>query len=127
MDGVLLLASDIEEILKLKAAFNLAFSRLLAEAGLMPADLASVRLAGAVAEHTRASDLERLGFLPAGLLPRVHVAGNTSLAGAELLATDPNARRAVLDLSARVRAIALTAETGFQARYLERMTFAHVS
>jgi uncharacterized 2Fe-2S/4Fe-4S cluster protein (DUF4445 family)/ferredoxin len=127
MDGVLLLASDIEEILKLKAAFNLAFSRLLAEAGLMPADLASVRLAGAVAEHTRASDLERLGFLPAGLLPRVHVAGNTSLAGAELLATDPNARRAVLDLSARVRAIDLTAETGFQARYLERMTFAHVS
>lgn len=127
MDELHLLASDIEEILKLKAAFNLAFSRLLAEAGITPADLASVRLAGAVAEHTRAADLERLGFLPAGLLPRVHVAGNTSLAGAMLLAADPAARRAVLDLPARVRAIDLTSEPDFHTRYLERMTFAHVS
>ena len=125
-DGVHLLASDIEEILKLKAAFNLAFSRLLAEAGLAPSDLAAVHLAGAVAEHTRPSDLERLGFLPSGLLPRVQVAGNTSLAGAELLAANPDARRSVLDLPARVRAIDLTAETDFQNRYLERMIFAHV-
>lgn len=127
LPGLFLAASDVEEILKLKAAFNLAFSRLLAEAGLTATALAAVHLAGAVAEHARPADLERLGFLPPGLPPRVHVAGNTSLAGAELLAVDADARRAVLDLPRAVRAIDLTNEPGFDARYLERMTFRHVS
>lgn len=127
LPNLFLAASDVEEILKLKAAFNLAFSRLLAEAGLTPTALAAVHLAGAVAEHARPADLERLGFLPPGLPPRVRVAGNTSLAGAELLAVDTDARRAVLDLPKVVQAINLTNEPGFDARYLERMIFRHVS
>jgi uncharacterized 2Fe-2S/4Fe-4S cluster protein (DUF4445 family)/ferredoxin len=125
--GMLLPASDVEELVKVKAAFNLALSRLLAESGLRAADLTAVHLAGAMGEHVDAADLAMLGFLPETLAGRVVRAGNTSLAGAALLLTDPAAWDWVRALPARCRALDLASDPRFGALYVERMVLRHVS
>ncbi|MEF2145202.1 MAG: ASKHA domain-containing protein [Desulfovibrionaceae bacterium] len=124
-DDILLPASDVEEILKVKAAFNLALSRLLLEAGLAPGGLASLHLAGAMGEHAAMADLETLGFLPSSLLPLSHKAGNTSLAGAELLLTSPALRERLSRLPAP-RVLDLASDHAFGSQFLHRMVFRHV-
>jgi uncharacterized 2Fe-2S/4Fe-4S cluster protein (DUF4445 family) len=125
--GLLLPASDVEELVKVKAAFNLALSRLLAEAGLAPGALSSVHLAGAMGEHADVADLAALGFLPAALCACVRRAGNTSLAGARLLLNNPKAWDWVLDLPGRCRTLDLTSEPDFGSLYVERMVLRHVA
>lgn len=125
-DDIFLTASDVEEILKVKAAFNLAFSTLLTVAQLSVADLSALYLAGAMGEHVNLDDLERLGFLPTGLLKRTHRAGNTSLTGTMLLLTNPEARPWIEALQ-RPRVLDLAADPDFSGQYLDRMVFHHVS
>lgn len=123
--GMHLPARDVEELLKVKAAFDLALSRLLASAGLAARDLSAICLAGALGRHAAPADLEALGFLPPGLGERVRAVGNTSLAGASLVLADPAARAWVEALPGRCRVLDLAADSGFQAAYLARMRFTH--
>lgn len=124
--GMFLPASDVEELVKVKAAFNLALSRLLAESGLPARALRAVYLAGAMGEHVDARDLAALGFLPADLADRVVRSGNTSLAGAALLLENPAAWDWVLALPGRCRALDLANDPRFGALYVERMVLRHV-
>lgn len=125
--GLLLPASDVEELVKVKAAFNLALSRLLAEAGLAPGALAGMHLAGAMGEHVDTADLATLGFLPEALTGRVRRAGNTSLSGARLLLNNPKAWDWVLDLPGKCRVLDLASEPDFGSLYVERMVLRHVA
>jgi len=119
-------ASDVEEILKVKAAFNLAMSALLKEAGLDPANLAAIHIAGALGEHVSLHDLEILGFLPAGCSAKAVKAGNTSLKGTELLLTDPGARHFAESIPATLTRLELTGDESFGSEYVRRMRFCHV-
>ncbi|KAB1442284.1 ASKHA domain-containing protein [Pseudodesulfovibrio senegalensis] len=126
MPGLIVPASDMEEILKVKAAFNLAVSELLQNAGLAPGDLAAVHVAGAMGEHVSLDDLETLGFLPHDACARTTRAGNTSLAGTELLLTRPEARLWLAETPESMRVLDLTDDPSFGNRYVERMRFTHV-
>ena len=79
---------DVEEILKVKAAFSLAFGFLCAHAGIAPDELKTIFIAGALGEHANIKDLETLGFFPPGSSNKCCVAGNTALKGAVMLAGD---------------------------------------
>jgi len=125
--GFVLPASDVEELVKVKAAFNLALSRLLAESGLRPGALTAVYLAGAMGEHVDARDLAALGFLPEVLAARLVRAGNTSLAGAELLLQSPEAWDWVRALPNVCRALDLASDPRFGALFVERMVLHHVA
>lgn len=125
-DDMYLAARDVEELLKVKAAFNLALSRLLAAAGLAVRDVSAICLAGALGRHAAPADLGELGFLPPGLGPRVRAVGNTSLAGARRMLADPAARDWAEALPARVSVLDLAADPGFQAAFLDRMRLAWV-
>jgi len=122
-DDMYLLASDVEEILKVKAAFTLAYERLLSEAGLSTADIRTLYLAGALGEHADTADLEGLGFLPEGMGARVSSLGNTSLRGAELFLVDP-ARRGMAEVwTAAVRHVDLTTDPAFTQNFTHHMRF----
>lgn len=116
-------AADVEELLKVKAAFGLAFSALLNEAGLEPHELSEVILAGALGEYADTDDLEILGFLPPGMGGSVRTAGNASLAGARLLLARPELREPLAALAADVRSLDLTGSKGFADAYLAGMRF----
>jgi len=123
--GLFLAASDVEELLKVKAAFDLAVGALLARAGLAPGALTRLFLAGALGEHVSPRDLETLGFLPPGLGARVSAVGNTSLAGARLVLTRPESKALAESLPGRTANIDLTGEAGFGQEFVRRMRFAH--
>jgi len=124
--GVFLTGRDVEELLKVKAAFNLALSRLLAEAGLMPGELKAICLAGALGEHVQPDCLEALGFVPLGMKSRIHALGNTSLAGAALLARNQKARAWIEQVAPRMRTLPMGQEQDFFMQYVQRLVFAYV-
>lgn len=126
-NGLSLPASDVEELVKVKAAFNLALSRLLAESGLPASALATVYLAGAMGEHVDARDLSTLGFLPEVLVSRLIRAGNTSLIGAGLLLNSSEAWDWVRALPAGCRTLDLATDPRFGSLYVERMVLRHVA
>lgn len=121
--GMHLAAGDIEEILKVKAAFSLAFERLLAAAALPCPALSGIHLAGALGQHARPSDLEGLGFLPPGTGARTRAVGNTSLRGATLLLTSPTLREALCTWREGCILVDLAAAPDFSAAFMRHMHF----
>lgn len=122
-EGLALAAEDVEEILKVKAAFSLAWERLLARAGLAGPDLACVVLGGALGRHVSASSLETLGFLPPGMGARVRAAGNTSLEGATFLLRYPQWRTPLAEWSRNCIRVDLTGQADFIGAYMRHMRF----
>ncbi len=118
-----LTARDVEEILKVKAAFSLGLRRLLAKAGLAFRDLAGVRIAGALGSHVNKQALEHLGFFPPGAENRLEAVGNTSLAGAALLLRNPDARPALVRWAATVETLDLATDPGFTQNFTAHMRF----
>lgn len=121
--GQWLTASDVEGLLKVKAAFALALEVLLTQAGLVPAQLASLCLAGALAEYIRPDVLSSLGFVPAVLERRIRTVGNTSLAGAALLACRPERRETLATFCSHAHLLPLVDDPDFHHRYLRHMRF----
>ncbi len=121
--GLWLSAADVEELLKVKAAFSLGLETLLRGAGLAASDLACLCLGGALGEHVRPDSLARLGFLPAILRGRVRAVGNSSLDGAALLAVDEQARVALRRLCEGARLLSLTDAPDFHEAYVRHMRF----
>ncbi|XPV75358.1 MAG: ASKHA domain-containing protein [Desulfovibrio sp.] len=119
-----LAASDIEEILKVKAAFNLATSALLKKAQLSPAHLKHIFLAGAMGEHINTAHLETLGFIPTGAGKRTGQSGNTSLRGTVLL-QDKETRNKLRNIPVP-ELIDLTEDSNLDQHFLERMKFTYV-
>lgn len=125
-NGLFLPASDVEEILKVKAAFNLAMTALLKKAGIGPSKLAAIYIAGALGEHVNLDDLETIGFLPPGCKDKTFKAGNTSLKGTELLVTDTAARTFAESLPNTLTALELAGDDSFGDEFLQRMRFTYV-
>lgn len=121
--GLWLAAGDLEELLKVKAAFALALEKLLAAGQVRPPQLAALCLAGALGEHVRPDNLEVSGFVPAGFGPRLRAVGNAALDGAALLALRPERGDALAELCARARVLALVEDPDFQHEYLRLMRF----
>ncbi|MFZ5426005.1 MAG: ASKHA domain-containing protein [Thermodesulfobacteriota bacterium] len=126
VEGARLLASDVETLLKVKAAYCSAARILLDEAGLGFRDLSAVLLAGALGEHVKPSDLEVLGFFPPGGAARVRPVGNISLEGACLAAAGRDVREWLSGLTARTRLVEVVSRPGFQKMFIESMRFTHV-
>ncbi|EPR31413.1 ferredoxin [Alkalidesulfovibrio alkalitolerans DSM 16529] len=124
--GLRFTASDVEEVLKVKAACNHALASLFEAAACTPRGVTTVHLAGALGSHVHPEDLAELGFLPQTLATACRAAGNTSLAGARLLAMDSAARDHAQSLPERATVLDLTARSDFGRHYLERMRFTYV-
>ncbi len=118
--------SDVEEILKVKAAFSVAVQDLMKAAGVKPQRLACLAVAGSLGTHVQPRTLERLGFVPAGTSERVRMVGNTSLAGACLLALHPEKRHQLAQLCRRAVLLEPALDPDFHERYLQAMRFSHL-
>ena len=120
---MLLFASDVEEILKVKAAFTLAVSRLLTAGGISAADVKQVYLAGSLGAHAPVNALTELGFLPSVLGSRVVFAGNTALSGAALLLEEPALREPLAAWAEAVTSLDLANDPAFGGAYADHMVF----
>ncbi len=119
--GLWLSSADVEDMLKVKAAFAMALEALLSHAGLEASDLAVLCLAGALGEHVAPDDLVTLGFVPPTLGQRIRAVGNTSLAGACRLALHRKERLRIADLCDHAHIVCLMDTPDFQNVYLRHM------
>ena len=113
---------DIEEMLKVKAAFASAIHYLLQESGLEIKDLRNILLAGALGTYVDPKNLETLGFLPPGF-QLVQAVGNSALDGAKILLAEPESKTWLKSTLEQAHLINLTAEPKFQETFLNNMSF----
>lgn len=122
--GLSLTGTDLEELLKVKAAFSVAIYCLLSAAKIAPAKVQNCYLAGALGKYAQVDDLFGLGFLPDALKPdRVSAVGNAALAGAKLLLGNAQSRETAAQWASGVETLNLTADKTFMRLYLNHMRF----
>ncbi len=117
--------SDVEEIVKVKAAFSFALSQLLAHAHLTAPELQKMYIAGAMGLHVDSGDLEGLGFLPQGMGARTEIVGNSALDGAKHLVLDSQLRTHLAQWSRNCVPLSLTEDQHFTEKFLQHMNFSY--
>ncbi len=125
-DKPYLRAADVEEILKVKAAFSLALQKLLHTAKLEPAHIKHFFISGAMGSHVQSTDLEGLGFIPEGLAARLEILGNTALEGASLLLTKPALRQSLHSFAKQCTQVELTQDANFTENFMQHMKFSYI-
>ncbi|MBI4556366.1 MAG: DUF4445 domain-containing protein [Candidatus Hydrogenedentes bacterium] len=121
---VLLSQKDIRELQLATGAIKTGITILLRRAGIKVGDLKRLLVAGAFGNYIRCNNAQRMGLLPGGLDPeRIFFVGNTSLAGARMVAASLTARRQAEELARRVIHVDLALDPNFHAEYVEAMFF----
>ncbi|MBN1910005.1 MAG: DUF4445 domain-containing protein, partial [Pirellulales bacterium] len=115
---------DFRELQLATGAIRAGVVLLLRQAGVRPEALDRVLLAGGFGNFIRRSNAQRIGLLPPEIPhKRIRYQGNTSLAGARLLALSTTARRHAEALARRTRHVDLSRDPDFQTAFADAMIF----
>jgi uncharacterized 2Fe-2S/4Fe-4S cluster protein (DUF4445 family) len=115
---------DIRELQLGSGAIRAGVSMLLREAGLTPANLKTVLIAGGFGGFIRRDNAQRIGLLPSQVHhERIHYVGNVSLAGARWALLSLEARKYGEALARRTRHLELSMDERFQVEFAEAMIF----
>lgn len=117
-DDLYLCAEDIENILKVKAAFSSAIELFLAT---HPID--SIFLSGSLSSHIPLDILENLGFLPKNSKAKTKIIGNSSLKGLFSYYTEKSLIEKIEKLSEQAVIIDLTNQNEYNTLYINNMHF----
>ncbi len=121
---ILLTQRDIRELQLAAGAIRAGIVVLLKRAGMQPGDLEKVLVAGGFGNFIRRSNAQRIGLLPHDVpRERIRFRGNTSLAGARLVALSRSARRQAEELARRTEHVELSSDPGFRWAFAEAMYF----
>ncbi|HNY16175.1 MAG TPA: ASKHA domain-containing protein [Treponemataceae bacterium] len=121
---VRLLQADVRALQLAKAAVRAGISILLEDAGLRAEDVARVYLAGGFGLYLRESSAIAIGLLPAAFAGKTVPVGNTALAGASLLARDPEGMSARFDaMLSQARTVGLAEDPRFERLFIDSMNF----
>jgi uncharacterized 2Fe-2S/4Fe-4S cluster protein (DUF4445 family) len=121
---LLLTQRDLRELQLATGAIRAGTAILLRRAGLEAGDLESVLVGGGFGNFIRRSNAQRIGLLPPQIeRRRIRYQGNTSLAGARLVALSQQARQMAEQLARRTEHVDLSADRDFHAAFAEAMIF----
>ena len=121
---IVLTQRDVRELQLASGAIRAGIGILLRRAGLKPTDLDAVLVAGGFGNFIRRSNAQRIGLLPHDLpRQRIRFQGNTSLAGARMVALSRGARRLAEDLARRTEHVDLSSDPDFRWAFAEAMIF----
>ncbi len=121
--GIRLANSHIRAVQLAKAAVAAGISVMLDEAGVAPAELESIHLAGGFGCALNPSSAAVVGLIPDVPSARTFSLGNAALAGAAKLLLFPELRPRVMDLARSVKLVELGGSEEFSDRFIDAMTF----
>jgi len=115
---------DVRQLQLASGAIRAGIVILLRRAGLEPRDLKQVLIAGGFGNFIRRRNAQRIGLLPNEIDPkRIRYEGNTSLAGARLVAVSASARAAAEAIARQTEHVDLASDHGFQWAFADAMIF----
>lgn len=120
---ILFTQEDLRQVQMAKAAICSGVRILLRKAGISETELAEVFLAGGFGYYLDVQKAVRVGILPKSLEKKTKAAGNTSLQGCILYATDKNAPLRMQRMIEASREVNLANEPEFEAEYIANMDF----
>jgi uncharacterized 2Fe-2S/4Fe-4S cluster protein (DUF4445 family) len=122
-EALFLTQRDVRELQLASAAIRAGINILLRQAGLRPADLHGVLLAGGFGNFIRRNHARRIGLLPPLPTQRIRFIGNASSMGAKRALLSVAEKQYAGALAARVRHVDLSLAPEFQAEFGEAMVF----
>jgi len=122
--AIVLTQRDFRELQLATGAIRAGIAILLRRAGLEPEELDSILVAGGFGNFVRRRNAQRIGLLPERVEHRrVRYQGNTSLAGARLLATSRKARELAEQAACRTEHVDLSRDPQFHTAFAGAMIF----
>lgn len=122
-EGVALLPKDVRAVQLAKAAIAAGIQTLLDTAGIAPADVEQVFIAGGFGSHLDVKNAAYIGLIPADFVRRVSVIGNAALAGAVAMLLNRELRESVRQIAQRSSHVNLGGNPRFNEHYMEQMFF----
>jgi uncharacterized 2Fe-2S/4Fe-4S cluster protein (DUF4445 family) len=121
--GVTISQHDIDQVLLAKGAIRAGIEILLSQAGVDPADIEEIVIAGAFGTYLDPRNAVRIGLLPAVRVRRIHAVGNAAGAGARLLLSSLEYRRRAEALAKRIEYVELTIMPSFNKFFAKGVRF----
>ena len=115
--------ADVRQMQLAKGAVCAGVRILCRHAGITPAEIARVRLAGGFGSSLSPDSAATAGLIPGELTGRVRAEGNTALAGALMSARDPGLLDECDRIRSEVRVVDLAGDAEFQDAFVEAMGF----
>ena len=120
---VYLSQDDVRQFQLAKAAIAAGVEALTAHCGVDMGEISRVFLAGGLGYYMSPARAARTGLLPAALLARTKIVGNTALAGARLCLLDEENQAALDTLCKETQTVELSFSSVFSQAYIENMGF----
>ena len=114
---------DVRELQFAKAAIATGWNILLDEAGLTPADVQQVLLAGSFGSYLSPANAIKIGLVPRLPALRVVSAGNVAGEGAKMALLSVRERAAALALLQEVRYVELSDRADFNDAFVDQLSF----
>jgi uncharacterized 2Fe-2S/4Fe-4S cluster protein (DUF4445 family) len=121
--AISLTQADVRAVQLAKAAIAAGVDALLHAAGLTPADVAAVDIAGGFGSHLSPRSAARIGLIPPELSDKARAIGNAAGAGAGLLLQSRALLKESESLPACADVIPLAIDPYFMEQFVERMGF----
>ncbi len=120
---VCLTQDDIRQLQLAKGAMAAGVEVLCINAGITPADISRVHLAGGFGSFMNPDSALAIGLLPEGLRGKIIPVGNTSLQGAILTVTSAALTQKLVQIAQNVQTVDLSVDPAFQNAFIEAMMF----
>ena len=122
---IVLTETDVDSLLRAKAAMYAGFSVLCRSVGIDIADVEQFLIGGAFGQFINVEKAVQIGLLPDLPLERFRFLGNTSALGAYIALLVVDARRQVRDIAARMTYLELSADNSFMDEYTSALFLPH--
>jgi uncharacterized 2Fe-2S/4Fe-4S cluster protein (DUF4445 family) len=114
---------DVRQVQACKAAIASGAAMLLRVAGVAPADLAELMLAGGFGNYLSIRSALRIGLIPALPESRVRYVGNAAALGAQLALMSEAERHRAEKIARRAEHVSLAAHPDFETVFVDCMNF----
>ena len=117
--------TDIDNLLRAKAAIYAGFNLLAASVGLALEDAEQVVIGGSFGRYINVEKAIQLGLLPDMPWDRFQFLGNTSVKGAYFALLDRAARQRIADIASRMTYLELSADNSFYEAFMSALFLPH--
>ena len=121
-DNIWLSQKDVRQFQLAKAAIHAGIETLCESAGVSPAQLEKLCVAGGLGFFLREESALDTGLIPAGAAGKIHAPGNTALGGA-ILCLKPQERERACQIASSAQICELSCREDFSERFIEAMCF----